>query len=592
MSAATIAPRARILSLVVFPIFALWQTRQAFFSPVPVILGGADQPDWTGTLWTWWWTWEALWSGRSPVVASENLFPIGLDPVAQYNLVDAVLLGWLIPAIGPTRGYNLAGLILLAAAGWTGWLMCRRLGVPGWASIVAGLLLQSSSMLLVEVTGGRLSQALVVFAGMAFVGILRLTQTDTTRKQAMVTGLFTALAALTYWYAAVFVAMGAAPSAATGRRRAGRLGLAVGTCVAICAPALFSLLSFGDNLPGLRRSPASWMPDESWTGGSFGIGMAMSSAHQLAWPIWTAPGDPMDKRLSVVLLGLAAVGAAAGPRRWRAPLVGAALVGWVCTLGPWLKAPDGTHLPIPLPWLLLHKVMPFFERLWWPERFELTVLLGLIPLAGMGAAALGKRWGDRRVGLALVAVWGIEQMALSPYSPIPATPPPAWNPALYAAVDGPIITAPVLAPDPDIRYALWLQVLHRQPVTAGLGEHLPGHVSSEWRSFVEQNGLLSVLYDSNSAAITGRVVTPADVSGLRARGLRWVVVDSAVLPRGRARFWLERERRILTAVWGPPDVQTTSGSAWRIEEIDEIRKIPSLSAPRKAGPQGPFRLRP
>ncbi|HCH66379.1 MAG TPA: hypothetical protein DFR83_26485, partial [Deltaproteobacteria bacterium] len=214
--------RARIAPLacaLIFVAFALLQTRNAFFSTVAVILGGADEPDWTGTLWTYWWTWKAIASGLDPTVASYNLFPVGLDPVAQYNLLDAVLLGWLVPVVGPTRGYNLCGLAVLALAGWTGMAMARQLGARRWPAVGAGLLLQSSTMVTLEVTGGRLSQAFLPFIGLAFVGLVQLTSRETNRTAAVRTGLYTAGAALVYWYSALFVALGILPSAIRGLRR-------------------------------------------------------------------------------------------------------------------------------------------------------------------------------------------------------------------------------------------------------------------------------------------------------------------------------------------------------------------------------------
>ena len=233
----------------VFGGFALVQTRNAFFSPVAVILGGADEPDWTGTLWTYWWTWKALLSGANPTVASHNLFPVGLDPVAQYNLLDALLLGWLVPVVGPTRGYNLCGLLVLMLAGWTGMTMARHLGATRWAAVCTGLLLQSSTMVTVEVTGGRLSQALLPFAGLAFVGLLRLFRTETDRAHAVRTGLFTAGTALVYWYAALFVALGALPTAVHAIRRRWRsLLVAMTVCLA-------DLLSHLASPGGLTAAP-------------------------------------------------------------------------------------------------------------------------------------------------------------------------------------------------------------------------------------------------------------------------------------------------------------------------------------------------
>jgi hypothetical protein len=109
--------------------------------------------------------------------------------------------------------------------------------------------------------------------------------------------------------------------------------------------------------------------------------------------------------------------------------------------------------------------------------------------------------------------------------------------------------------------------------------------------YVDGNGLLSALSDSTAKALNDRVVLPSDIEALHADGLRWVVVDSAVLPKGSERRWLFRDHAILKAVWGAPDVETGRAAAWRVEPIAGPVALPSLSTPPKPPDSGPFRIR-
>ena len=577
-----------LLAVVLYGLVALWQTRAAFFSPMPVVLGGGDQPDWTGTLWTWWWTWEALGQGSSPAQAVSNLFPVGLSPVAQLNLVDALALGWLIEGVGITRGYNLAALLLFVGAGLSGRQLCRMLGLPAGPATVAGLLLQCSTTMIIEVTTGRLSQALVVFAVLGFAGCLRLTADQPRRHEVVLSGLAVGLAALTYWYAALFVALGVLPAVLLRPRRSLFVLAAAGVSVAVCLPALVVLVSHGDDLAGMSRPVADWMAGPAWTRGRYGLGMAMAHSHQPLWPVFTAPGDPFDKRISPMLLALAAFGAWKGRSAWRGPLVGAAAIGWLMTLGPWLRSWDGSALPVPLPWLLLDSLVPYFDRLWWPERFELTMLLGLVPLAGLGAARLGSKPVH---ALGFVGLVLLEQAVWQPFHPLPASPPRPYDAQLYAELDGPTITTPVMAPFADIRHVLFMQTLHQQPITGGLGEHLPGHLSPEWTSYVESNLLLDALRDGTRGPLEARTISPAAVRALYEDGLRWVVVDSAVCPPGDGPAWTRRDQALLEAVFGAPDVRTRGGAAWRITPIAEPVRLPVLDGPPKLPPSRSFSLK-
>ena len=72
-----------------------------------LILGGGDQPDWTGTAWAYWWTGHAITNGINPFDGQWNFYPIGQRPLAQYNLLDALLAWPLIQFFGVRVGYNL-----------------------------------------------------------------------------------------------------------------------------------------------------------------------------------------------------------------------------------------------------------------------------------------------------------------------------------------------------------------------------------------------------------------------------------------------------------------------------------------------------
>ena len=102
------------------------------------------------------------------------------------------------------------------------------------------------------------------------------------------------------------------------------------------------------------------------------------------------------------------------------------------------------------------------------------------------------------------------------------------------------------------------------------------------------NGLLDLLRDSATERLTKRVVQPRDIEVLYEAGLRWVVIDGAVLSRDRPDAWMRRHRAILSSVWGEPDVETAGGLAWRIEPIDKPVRIPDQSSPPVLAPPDAF----
>ena len=69
-----------------------------------LIIGGGDQPDWTGTAWAYWWTGYALTHGFNPFDGQWNFFPVGQRPLAQYNLLDALIAWPLLKIFGVRIG--------------------------------------------------------------------------------------------------------------------------------------------------------------------------------------------------------------------------------------------------------------------------------------------------------------------------------------------------------------------------------------------------------------------------------------------------------------------------------------------------------
>ena len=55
---------------------AFWLSWPAWVTP-EALIGGGLQPDWTGTMWAWWWTGHALSSGLSPFAGTFDYFPVG-----------------------------------------------------------------------------------------------------------------------------------------------------------------------------------------------------------------------------------------------------------------------------------------------------------------------------------------------------------------------------------------------------------------------------------------------------------------------------------------------------------------------------------
>ena len=276
------------------------------------------------------------------------------------------------------------------------------------------------------------------------------------------------------------------------------------------------------------------------------------------------------------------------------PIVAA--LGWLLTLGPWLRGAGGEPLPIPLPWLALHELLPGFSRMWWPMRASVLAVPALAFLATRGidgiAASLPRRRPIARAGLGLIVL--LELRSGAAYLPIPRGPSHPVAEHLYGRLEGALLTTPVLGRSADARHLLWLQAHHGLPVLSALGEHLPAHVSPEHAAYVDGNPLLRALHDVAWDRMTGARVEPADVTALLDAGFRWAVVDPSAYPPRTSAAWSRQHREVLDAVFGRPTLTVGPVAAWRLRPPAApvtLPALPPLEPGLTADPTLPVRVR-
>lgn len=562
------------------------------------MIGGGDQPDWTGSVWAAWWSGKALSLGQSPFVATWNWFPVGQRQLGYYNLLDAICAAPLVWGLGPVVGYNLWALLLL----WTNSLamgrLAREAGASAAAAWVAGLGWMLSTYTLLELEEGRLSQLFLAPFLLTLLGVDRLARGRTGRWLPVGVGLGAAATALTYWFYGLFLAFAAAPLVlAAGRgllgRRGARLGLAAGVAGLVLAPFFLDLaLGYGAQ-PGVQRPLDGAVDYGAYDRGEFSLMMAIRWSLPPVWPLVMTASAGRDHRIALLLLALALGGLAVRPGgRWRWAAV--AGLGWVLALGPYLRGADGAPRPYGLPYLFLYDHLPFFARLWWPERWTLLCWVGVCVLSALHLdlllARIG-RWRGAAVALcALALVWDLRSR--DAFAPLLISEPPAVDHAFYAQIDGPVLTTPVLGDDAASRFLLWAQVWHGQPILSGLGAHLEGHRPPGVEAAVQANALLRLLSRVGGASPAEEVVGPADLAALRDQGFRWVVVDPIAYSLENRRGFETAYAAILSQLWGDADVTGQAARAWRLRPIQReirLRATPVRAvAPPTGGPATRF----
>ena len=553
------------------------------------LIGGGDQPDWTGTAWAYWWTGFALENGQNPFDGTHNYYPIGHRPVAQYNLLDALLAYPFLKLFGMRIGYNLFATLVVYSSAWGMHILARVAGASVLPALFAGVALETSSFLLLELQHGRLSQALLIFWFLGLAGILKIARGEGSWKLAIGTGFSVAATFLTYWYWGLFLVFAAIPIWFSefwfwDRKRWKEIGLTMGCTLIVCVPYVLALVREYQQLPGVVRELEPWMDYGTLSRGEFGLAMGIKQSHWPLWPLFHISTDPDDKRIALVplLLGLwACFQLIPDKKRWIYMLC----IGYILTLGPYLKWMDATPMRLGLPYLWLYDYMPFFQRFWWPQRLELLVIVGLSILAALQM----QQWylymtkkGNTIAILGIVFVL-LDTPLRNPYFPVESHPPRRFQSRLYAGIDGPIITLPILSPNEISRHVLWLQTNHEQPILGGLGDHIESHRPSRFDDYIHSRPVLQALSELSVGNFSQASINPSDVDQLLEDGFAWIVVDPANFSPGLEAKWAFAFASFCTQIWGEPSMQAAGGYSWKITKIHSPVLVSNIDMVEKLG---------
>jgi hypothetical protein len=575
-------------ALLIYSFSAICIGHEAFTAPAGSIFGGAEQPDWTGTAWAFWWTEQALSTGSNPFDAQANFFPIGQHPTAWYNLLDAMLAAPFVRTLGLTHGYNVFVLFILISTGLSAHALSRAVHASHLASIGAGLVWICSAPILSEISLGRLSQGLMAFLLLGLTGIVRMLDGDHRDRTILMTGLAFAGAALGYWFYGLFLLLGASILWAFALRSARRSHRGIASlpwrpvlksaaiCLMICGlPGALLALNFSSQ-PGVARPLEAWMDHGEIGQQSFDLNMAILNANWALWPWLNASDDPTPSALPMtcwLVLSSALVlhwQTARQTRSWKAlPWALVGLIGFLLSLGPYLKLSSADVQPIPLPYLALHETIPFFRRLWWPDRAGVLLIAGVGVFFSLSLDRLRAYFhrADRAVIPLLLAALLLETAVVGHEIPLKTRQPRPMDIELYRGLEGPLLTLPILGATADSRHVLWNQTQHGQPVTGGLGDHIEGHAPREFEEFVASNSLLAHLSRLSQGEPSEATVTREDVQELIDAGLVWAVVDHELFPTSHTGQWGRVFRETYRSLWGSPAVARPRGAAWRIEPI-------------------------
>lgn len=542
----------------------------AFHQGSQVFLGTQGVDAW-GTQWFYWYAGRQLAAGESIGHTNLLFYPWGKEVYLHTggNVLDAFLAWPVRWVLGPVAGYNVFIVLVLVANA----LAARRLAMAaGYAdppAAIAGVLYAFNPFLLCELDGGRPTQVFTAFLLLFWADYLLLEKRRSTGA-VLRTGLWLALAALTYWYYAIFSGIAAALYGLWGGRKAFLPRVASGlVSAAMVLPFALPMLR-AEEVPGLldlsKWSMTSWVP-ETQEGVSIGLycldlfGRAAGFwAEKSSGGLAFLPEAVPYARAQAVLLVLALF-VRGMPRRLALTLVG---VGVAIGIGPHLT--DDVTNPVYYGLVLGFRV---FRRLWWPQRATILVQVAMVIAS---AAALRALFRVRALGvLATVVVawtWVADLRAgdLAPFHFWPAGIPVGYK-CLASAKSGAILELPYA----DTQAHLYYQTRHGLPMFGGMVEDNPVFSPKEQVEFRENNTFVAMLLSETADPDGAPTYVEADKDSLHELGYSYIVLDkNAFLPPGWEAKSVAPElegrfpyvRRILYRVLGGPVYEDSHTIIW------------------------------
>jgi hypothetical protein len=516
-----------------------------FFTAIP-----GDGFDGWQNLWNLWWMRQALLvEHRSPYFTDLLYYPTGVSLLFHtLNPFNGLISLPLQLAAGLYVAYNSVVVFSFAVGGLGAFLLARYTlrAAPApartWASLLAGAIYTFSPYHNAHLLGHMQLIALewIPFYALYLCRSLdRAAASPLRARDLVLPALFLVLVALCDWYyffyCVIFSVLVGLTWLAQRRLTARRVALlaAVGVlCGLALAPLLVPMIAEARRFD-FMRPPA----EQAY----------ILSADLLAFvtpnefhPLWgRAVAEAIGSRFAstvsehTVFVGftplLLAIWGARRKEAGRGLWTLAALMFAILALGPALHI-AGRQLPIPLPYALLQRLIPFLDISRSISRFDVMVMLALGMLAALGLQALMRSARRPRLIAAGALALTLFEFLPAPY-PMAAPDTPPWyqnlaqEPGRFA-----VLNLPMNWDRP--RYLLY-QTVHGKPLTAG-------YISrNDPRTLVERAPVLQALRHLGPDVIAQdlREVGPSVLDFL---GVRYVILDAYQMPGDRERLPTEQ----------------------------------------------------
>ena len=481
-----------IICSLLLAMFVVWPLPMEMNSSI----SGHPGNDTWNHVWGHWWVYESIFSGTLPYKTDLLAYPNG-GTLYFIDTIQAVMMLPIQMIFGVVFAYNLLIILQIALCGFGAFLLSYRICFDEKASYIALFIFELSPHVLGQAYNGISETVCAGWFPLTIWALIGLLQQPTI-KSAFWLGFLGSLCILSSWYYGLFAILVSIIFILWSYIRqkwlydwyliAKNLIIAIAIAASLIAfPFLFFQKSLDASDALVRRDPV--FVEQSLI--NHNITDIVAFFHPTKNPspdLFSLYGEEL---IIVIYLGwiaiLLSIYAFLSIRNNRDLEVWILVVGifFLFSLGPYINV-GGEYLEfqgqkIPMPFLVLYKTFPIFDRISHPFRFVTGVQLGLAILAACGIRSILQTKQNQFVvmnGIVMTTCLFIamEYCFFSP-AKIPIPRSEGKISSIYDQVEsGAILDLPMTLPNLERAVYVYYQSQHKKPVPWGLNDPMPLYI--------------------------------------------------------------------------------------------------------------------
>ena len=460
------------------------------FEMSSAVVGHPGNDTWNH-VWGHWWVFESILQGEIPYHTNYLAYPKG-GTLYFIDTIQAILMFPVQLLFGVVFAYNALIVFQIALCGYASFLLSYRVCFDEKSSYVALFIFELSPHLLGQAYNGISETVCAGWFPLTIWALLGVLQ-NPTLKSALWLGFLSAMCVLSSWYYGLFAILVSLLFVIWSYLRQKWLydwfKISKNILVALTISGsliVFPFLFFQNSLQAsdalVRRDPE--FVEQSLLNHNITDVVAFFHPTQQPSPdLFALYGEEL---IIVIYLGWIAISLSIYSffmlrnTRDLEPWVLVVVLFFLFSLGPYLNV-GGEYVlwdgkKIPLPFLILYKAFPIFDRISHPFRFVTGVQLGIAILAASGTRSiLQMRKNTQAVSIIVIICAGV-LLEYSFFSPakIPLPRSEAKISTIYDNLEeGAVLDLPMTLPNLERAVYVYYQSQHKKPVPWGLNDPMP-----------------------------------------------------------------------------------------------------------------------